>query len=248
MMPAAGVGERLMPLTDSRPKGLVPVRGRPLLAYSLEQLHRAGVTLLVCVTGYQADLLESTLLALPERPEIQFVRNPEFATTNSIVSLSLTSPWWDEDFCIVESDVLFTPQLIEDLLRAGGSRVVVDRSKAPTEMDVKVQILQGRVLDLHKDLPAAHSAGEFVPLARWTAEHGRQLSSAIEHLLERGQTDILWEYSVRRIAGIVPIEPLYTERGQWVEVDEPMDVTAADAFVTEVLSAGTTQVGECSGV
>lgn len=42
MLLAAGRGERLRPLTDTMPKALVPVRGRPLIAWHLERLARAG--------------------------------------------------------------------------------------------------------------------------------------------------------------------------------------------------------------
>src|SRR5688500_1268923 len=41
---AAGLGTRLRPLTDLLPKPAVPVANRPLLAYSLEHLGRAGAT------------------------------------------------------------------------------------------------------------------------------------------------------------------------------------------------------------
>ncbi len=40
---AAGRGERLRPLTDATPKPLLPVAGRPLAAWTLERLRRAGV-------------------------------------------------------------------------------------------------------------------------------------------------------------------------------------------------------------
>lgn len=42
MILAAGRGERLRPLTDSLPKPLVPLAGKPLLGWHLERLARAG--------------------------------------------------------------------------------------------------------------------------------------------------------------------------------------------------------------
>ena len=54
VIPAAGRGSRLGALTDDRPKGLVDVGGRPLLAYALEAAVDAGVDRLVVVVGYEA--------------------------------------------------------------------------------------------------------------------------------------------------------------------------------------------------
>jgi len=42
MLLAAGRGERLRPITDRLPKALVPVGGKPLIAWHLERLSRAG--------------------------------------------------------------------------------------------------------------------------------------------------------------------------------------------------------------
>ncbi len=41
---AAGLGTRLKPLTDTMPKALVPINGKPLLEWQLEKLYRAGLT------------------------------------------------------------------------------------------------------------------------------------------------------------------------------------------------------------
>jgi len=54
VVPAAGAGTRLRPLTADKPKGLVEVTGRPLLAHVFETLLDSGVDELVVIVGYQA--------------------------------------------------------------------------------------------------------------------------------------------------------------------------------------------------
>ena len=52
MLLAAGRGERMRPLTDSTPKPLLPVRGKPLMQWQLEALARAGVGRVVVNTAW----------------------------------------------------------------------------------------------------------------------------------------------------------------------------------------------------
>ena len=53
VVPAAGKGTRLRPLTDERPKAMVEVAGRPLLSHVLDRLLGMGVDRLVVVVGYE---------------------------------------------------------------------------------------------------------------------------------------------------------------------------------------------------
>jgi NDP-sugar pyrophosphorylase family protein len=56
---AGGEGERLRPLTDDRPKNMVPVAGRPIVEHQLEWLSGNGVTDVVFLCGYKAEVLEA---------------------------------------------------------------------------------------------------------------------------------------------------------------------------------------------
>jgi NDP-sugar pyrophosphorylase family protein len=55
---AGGMGERLRPHTDSVPKPMVPLNGRPLLEYHVEWLVAGGVTDVVFLTRYLAEVVE----------------------------------------------------------------------------------------------------------------------------------------------------------------------------------------------
>ena len=52
---AAGLGERMRPLTDHTPKPLLPVGGKPLIVWHLEKLAAAGVHYVVINTSHLAE-------------------------------------------------------------------------------------------------------------------------------------------------------------------------------------------------
>ena len=58
MVLAAGLGERMRPLTEKMPKPLVPVAGKPLLDHVLDRLAAAGVERAVVNVHYLADQIE----------------------------------------------------------------------------------------------------------------------------------------------------------------------------------------------
>lgn len=61
MVLAAGRGERLRPLTDRIPKPLIEAGGRPLIAWHLDKLARAGFDEVVINLGHLGDRLRETV-------------------------------------------------------------------------------------------------------------------------------------------------------------------------------------------
>src|SRR5882724_10034071 len=56
---AGGLATRLGPITQTTPKALVPVRGRPFLAHQLELLHRQGFDQIVVCVGHLGEQIEA---------------------------------------------------------------------------------------------------------------------------------------------------------------------------------------------
>ena len=54
---AGGRGERLRPLTDTLPKPMIPVNGRPFLEYLVELLKKNGISEIVLLVGYLSDVI-----------------------------------------------------------------------------------------------------------------------------------------------------------------------------------------------
>jgi mannose-1-phosphate guanylyltransferase len=56
---AGGLGERLRPLTDKIPKPLLPVKGKPIMQYAIENLKKADITDITLGISYYADKIKT---------------------------------------------------------------------------------------------------------------------------------------------------------------------------------------------
>lgn len=70
MVLAAGLGQRMRPLTDNRPKPLVPFCGKPLIDHVLDRLEQNGVSKAVVNMHYFADQLEQHVKQRVGKPAI----------------------------------------------------------------------------------------------------------------------------------------------------------------------------------
>jgi MurNAc alpha-1-phosphate uridylyltransferase len=108
MVMAAGLGKRMRPLTDTRPKPLVEVAGKPLLDHCLDRLQAAGVTKAVVNVHYLADMLEDHLSKRGQGLEI-LVSDERDLLLETGGGLVKALPLIDADpFLAVNSDNLWT--------------------------------------------------------------------------------------------------------------------------------------------
>lgn len=113
---AAGRGERMRPLTDSTPKPLLQVRGKPLIEWHIEALVRSGVQKIVINTAWLEDQFEP-LLGDGSRWNIELLYSHEgrdhggaLETAGGMAkALPLLASSLDEAFWVVSGDV-FLPQ------------------------------------------------------------------------------------------------------------------------------------------
>ncbi|MGE8320346.1 MAG: nucleotidyltransferase family protein [Comamonas sp.] len=127
MVLAAGRGERMRPLTDHTPKPLLPVRGKPLMQWSLEALAQGGVGRLVINTGWlgaqvaaqwpeapaAAQLADAAVQIRYSREDLDFGGGIE--TTGGI---SRALPWLDDSFWLVSGDVFMPGFAFDEAQRA----------------------------------------------------------------------------------------------------------------------------------
>lgn len=109
---AAGRGSRMREMTDDRPKALVELASKPLVAWQVEALRGAGIDDIIIVTGYRGD----QLIPYADRT----VRNDDWADTNMVCSLMCAADEIDGPVIISYSDIVYSPSIVKKLIAASG--------------------------------------------------------------------------------------------------------------------------------
>ena len=113
---AAGTGSRLQPITNDIPKCLARVNEAPLLEHLVQRLHQYGFKRLVVVVGYLEQSIRDLLDEIAGNLTVVYIISPQYETTNNIYSLWLAREIIQEPFMLIESDLIFTPPLLEYML------------------------------------------------------------------------------------------------------------------------------------
>lgn len=115
MLLAAGLGTRLKPLTDLLPKPVVPVANRPLGAFAMDHLARAGVRSIVANTHPRPELVERILEShCPAGLNLVFSRETTLLGTGG--GLRNARPRFEDPAApviVINGDMLFAPDLSE---------------------------------------------------------------------------------------------------------------------------------------
>lgn len=110
---AAGRGTRLRPLTDSVPKCLAPIKGRPLLGIWLELLGRHGITDVLINLHYLPRLVEDYLAKADNGVNVTTIHEPELLGSAGTVRANRQFVDDEECFFVLYADNLTNVNLTE---------------------------------------------------------------------------------------------------------------------------------------
>jgi len=231
MIMAAGLGKRMRPLTETRPKPLVEVAGKAMIDHCFEKLVEAGIGKAVVNVHYFADMMEAHFAALPYPVEIQVSDEREqlLETGGGLVQ---AEPLIAEDvFYCINSDNLWTDGPTNSLLQLA-ERWDADR------MDALLLLIPREAAHNYKGDGDFHLDGEKRISRKLPGETAPLIYSGIQLISKRllrdapagaFSTNIFWERAIGegRLFGAV-------HEGQWFEVGSPEAIAPTAAALANV--------------
>ncbi len=163
---AAGMGVRLREIGARTPKGFLRLGQRPIVEEALERLQGEGIERVVIATGHHAELYEELSAARPGR--ITTVHNPRFADSGSLYSLWCARAELEEDFLLLESDLIFERRALREALAHPSPDALLVSEPTGARDEVWVEARGGNLHDMSKDRTrlGPELAGELVGITK----------------------------------------------------------------------------------
>lgn len=219
---AAGRGQRLGEHADEFPKCLLQIGGRSLLDHQLDMLAEAGIEDICVVAGYQRHAVER---ACKQRAHV--VVNSDWATTNSLYSLSLTGNWVTRDVVVLNCDVLADTKVLSRLMAHKSSCFAYDSSSGDDAEHMKVELFNGVLRSMSKTLDEEKVHGENVGILYFSANDAKQLFEHASTIIGMGGANQWLAKAVQELARECALTGIDIRDIPWIEIDYHEDLERA---------------------
>lgn len=233
---AAGLGTRLAPITNDRPKSLVPVNGKPILLKQIENLKANGINDITVVSGYKADFLERAVHA--KYPEIKIIESTDYATTNNMYSayIGIKSMFADGKifpFYMMNADVFFDTSVITALEKDSRQNLIVVDMGRYIEESMKVVEKNGQLIAISKQITPEDALGCSIDVYKFGADGGKAFLDCCMDYIETKKELKKWsEVALNDALSKVKFCACPLE-GRWLEIDNHEDLAAAEKLFAE---------------
>jgi len=185
---AAGVGERMFPLTETTPKPLIEVQGKRMIESLIQALIKNGIMDIVVVVGH----LKEQFNYLPQKyqeAKITLITNPYYSTCNNISSLYVARKYLGNTIITDGDIIVHNPEILHPYFEASGycSSWADETNEWLQKVDEKDDVISC-------SRTGGENGWQLYSISFWCQEDSKKLQGHLEDLFEKKKvTDIYWD-------------------------------------------------------
>jgi thiamine kinase-like enzyme/choline kinase len=141
---AAGKSEEF-----GKPVGMLEIEDFKLINRTLNILKENGITKIVIIKGYESEYYEE---CFKNSKNIILVKSDTYKWTGTMHSLSLAKEYIDDDFLLVENDLIFERKAIKELVESGDRDCILFTNESGSGDEAFVEIRDNHLFKMSKDI------------------------------------------------------------------------------------------------
>ena len=144
VIPVAGAGARLRPLTYTQPKPLIPVAGKPIISYIIDDLTKIGTKKFIFIIGYLGEKIENFLKETYPDLDMEFVEQQERRGSGHAIWLAKDKWKKSKELVIMFGDTILDLDY-NKVLKTQNSVLCVKEVRDPTKFGVVEMDEEGNI-------------------------------------------------------------------------------------------------------
>lgn len=242
---AAGMGTRLNERGKWLPKGFIKLGHRPIIEEAVALLAEVGIERIIIVTGHLAEFYER--LRQAHGKLIETIHNPHYAESGSMYSLYCARELIDDDFLLLESDLIFERRALSACLEFPQDNVILMSGPTAAGDEVYIDSDKGLLRTMSKERAQLQAnSGELVGICKISLPLFQVMKQEAELAFRDG---LRVSYDTDTLVAAARCYPIYChliEDLAWSEIDYEMHLQHALTNVYPRILARERETGHLS--
>ena len=227
---AAGIGSRLRPMTDSKPKTMVEVNNKPMLDYLIDNLQENDINEIIMCIGFKGQHIINHCTSSYPNVKFKFVENKEFDVTNNMYSLYLAKDYLDDDIILMNSDLVFESKIISGLKKQKKSSIAVEKGLYNKESMKLIVDKNGKITSISKKITESEAYGCSIDVYKINKNDLNAIKDEMYRIIVENKelnqwTEVMLDNLFK--SGNISAFP-YDIDGKWYEIDNYEDLAKAE--------------------